>query len=510
MADVNVVSMGMIGNLQNMNASKTTAASDAGKSFEHVLNSANSSESSNPAEKDTIMYSKQQDENQVQDLTKESELPADENALTDNTVSDQSSKEMQSIEKTDDSISDAVEEVSLGIKEVVKNTLSIDEETLNRIMEMMGIVPMDLLNTEVIQQFTLEVNGGGEVMDFLTNENIMQDFLTLTDALADFEEDNHSLIVQCMEVLEQPEAFSEVILETLDNAKASTLEEPIESQLPEDSDGQADIMQNVTEGEDVVLADGQDKLSDESVTVTKVQTAAKETVVEKEVSKEGKETMSNEDVSIAGTEETQSESGTFSQSEESESAFTERKDTVAEQLVTEPGQVMQGNVSEVFEANMKAVPRMQQMIDIVNQVSEQIRTQVTPDTTSVEMQLNPENLGKVVLNVVAKNGVMTANFQVESDEAKHALESQMYTLKENLEAKNIKVEAVEVQVSDFSFGQSNQADAKSENDFGKAPKKKFRYDVEDETDAEAENVSETEAVRRQVMRDMGGSIDFTA
>ena len=165
--------------------------------------------------------------------------------------------------------------------------------------------------------------------------------------------------------------------------------------------------------------------------------------------------------------ETQSESGTFSQSEESESAFTERKDTVAEQLVTEPGQVMQGNVSEVFEANMKAVPRMQQMIDIVNQVSEQIRTQVTPDTTSVEMQLNPENLGKVVLNVVAKNGVMTATFQVESDEAKHALESQMYTLKENLEAKNIKVEAVEVQVSDFSFGQSNQADAKSENDFGK-------------------------------------------
>lgn len=150
------------------------------------------------------------------------------------------------------------------------------------------------------------------------------------------------------------------------------------------------------------------------------------------------------------------------------------------------------------------------MIDIVNQVSERIRSVVNANTTSVEVQLNPESLGKVFFSVVSKGGVMTANFQVQTEEAKNALESQIMILKDNLEAKNLKVESVEVHVSDFNFDQSNQAEKQAQEEAAKQGRRRFRYDAGEEEDSmQAEEIT-AEKVRRQVMRDNGGSIDFTA
>ena len=205
---------------------------------------------------------------------------------------------------------------------------------------------------------------------------------------------------------------------------------------------------------------------------------------------------------------------TFSVTEESaesqilQTAATEHTDI-------ERPEVMHAEAQFTVEApvNLSEAPvlgstqRMQQMVDIVNQITSQIRDVVSETTTRLEMQLHPESLGKVLLTVSSKNGVMTANFQVQSEEARRALESQMYQLRETLEEKNLKVESVDVQISDFSFDGSNQAESQMQEETGKKGRKEFDFSAEeDETAAEAE---ETE-VRRQVMRDNGGSIDFTA
>jgi flagellar hook-length control protein FliK len=106
---------------------------------------------------------------------------------------------------------------------------------------------------------------------------------------------------------------------------------------------------------------------------------------------------------------------------------------------------------------------------------------------------------------------MTASFTVQSTEAKIALESQMITLRENLEQKNLKVEAVEVSVSDFAFSQSGQADTGDSKDFqqGNGRRSRFRYD-EEESETEEDAAIQAAEVRQSVMRDMGSSIDFTA
>ena len=153
-----------------------------------------------------------------------------------------------------------------------------------------------------------------------------------------------------------------------------------------------------------------------------------------------------------------------------------------------------------------------QMVQIVEQIVEQIRMNVQSDTTSMEMQLNPESLGKVLLTITAKAGVMTANFTVQSEEARAALESQMYTLRENLEQKELKVDAVEVTVSNFDFTQAGHGDEDQKN-MDQGDGRSRRYHVEESDGEESDELTaeqEAERVRRNVMRDNGSSIDFTA
>ena len=82
-------------------------------------------------------------------------------------------------------------------------------------------------------------------------------------------------------------------------------------------------------------------------------------------------------------------------------------------------------------------------------------------------------------------------------------------MKENLEAKEIKVESVEVHVSDFSFEQSTEAEAQRQNDMQNGSQRKFRYNVADEEEDDG-IIDEKEALRKEVMRNNGSSIDYTA
>lgn len=152
------------------------------------------------------------------------------------------------------------------------------------------------------------------------------------------------------------------------------------------------------------------------------------------------------------------------------------------------------------------------MVDIVNQVIEQVKVTLGKETTTMQMQLNPENLGKVLISVTSKNGVMTANFTVQTEEAKEALQSQMYSLREAIESRSLKVDAVEVEVSDFAFSQSSQADAQQEQrDYEKNEGRRFRFNFENpgpEEDGDAVSGSISSQNTRRL--DAGTSIDFTA
>ena len=85
--------------------------------------------------------------------------------------------------------------------------------------------------------------------------------------------------------------------------------------------------------------------------------------------------------------------------------------------------------------------------NILDQITEAIKVDVSPETSEINLRLHPESLGTVSVKVSANNeGVLTAKFTAQNESVKAIIESQAIVLKETLEAKGVTVEAVEVMV----------------------------------------------------------------
>lgn len=144
--------------------------------------------------------------------------------------------------------------------------------------------------------------------------------------------------------------------------------------------------------------------------------------------------------------------------------------------------------------------------DIVRQVVEQTQLQVKQGVTSLEMQLYPEHLGKVLVQVVSNEGSITAQITAESEAAKTALESQLTLLKENLINQGIKVENVEVTIASHAFEQNMQGQADNEQSSGQNKRSRRNNNMFfDETDNES--IQETE---QNVMELKGSTVSYLA
>lgn len=141
---------------------------------------------------------------------------------------------------------------------------------------------------------------------------------------------------------------------------------------------------------------------------------------------------------------------------------------------------------------------------ITDQVINQIKVTMKNDVTSLQMQLYPEHLGKVSVQVVAKNGVLTAQIAAENETAKMALESQLALLKESFEQQGLKVESVEVMVASKGFDQNTESgsDASSEGQNSGKRGKRNLFEHLEETDAtDGEN---------DLKEALGNTVSYTA
>lgn len=165
-------------------------------------------------------------------------------------------------------------------------------------------------------------------------------------------------------------------------------------------------------------------------------------------------------------------------------------------------------LSESFEAVRRedsVAARPVTMEYIVEQVVNHVRIRVLPQTTSMELQLNPASLGRVNLNVTAQNGTATATLTVQNQVAKEALESQLTVLRENLENQGLKVDAVEVNVSEFGFKHPEDSNSNQPRQNRKSSQsRRFRFDSVEE--AEEREADATMADRR----DGSSVVDYTA
>ncbi|WP_418966696.1 flagellar hook-length control protein FliK [Butyribacter intestini] len=390
------------------------------------------------------------------------------------------------------SVENVANEITNEITNEVRDILGVDDETLANAMTALGFSALDLLDTSNLAKLVLTINGSSEFTDLLTDENMMNQLNSLIDVVENInweeltgmsKEDFATVLANSKQ---QGDIEHENLMTTVSDGETFSV-------IQEDaSDRQVNVQTDVSDN----ITDVSDNITDAKQDVT--------VVVEK-----------NQSEAEQGSAQTDSDAGKNMSEEIAEStlsdddAVSSRQTNVQNNFIQNMEQAA-ANVEQTQSARPDTV-RMQQMVDIVNQVVEKIKVSLGTESTSMEMQLNPEHLGKVLLNVSSKNGMMTAVFSVQSEEAKAALESQMFTLRENLELRELKVDAVEVNVSDFDFSRSDQAmdGGQSKADDGNGKQMKFDFG-DDSSDESAISNEEKEAVRKQVMRDNGSQIDFTA
>ena len=387
--------------------------------------------------------------------------------------------------KTSNDVSQkTVDKVSEKITNDVKDTLGIDDETLANAMTALGLSTLDLLDSNNLAKLVLYVNGSSDFTDLLTDENMMNQLSALNDAMDNINWED-------LAGMSKSDFIEGAALLASSSSDVKSFEDSITG-IAEDDNGQRQIP--VTDTKDVSV--DSESLQPANDNVSEVRP---EVSVVKEENNSTQQDSSQTEESMSGAID--------------EQILRSDDDSAGKEPVPVQNDFLQNLNQAVNDVSQTAKPesvRMQQMVDIVNQVVEKIKVSLGTDSTSMEMQLNPEHLGKVLLNVSSKNGMMTAVFSVQSEEARAALESQMFTLRENLELRELKVDAVEVNVSDFDFSHSDQAmsDEQSKADNGNGKQMKFEFG-DDSSDATVSN-EEKEAVRRQVMRDNGSQIDFTA
>lgn len=198
---------------------------------------------------------------------------------------------------------------------------------------------------------------------------------------------------------------------------------------------------------------------------------------------------------------------------------SDHTDTAAEQHAG----IFRENVTPANEQAVTArpeTPQVQSYVEIeqlMDQMEGLARTFASAEGTTVEMQLNPESLGRLVLTVTEKHGNVTAQIAATNEQVKEALQTQVAELRSTLQAQGIKVEAVEVTVRSHEFEQNldgnTSANGQMQEQSGgqhTGAQNGRRNLNRSSLDELSGLMSEEETLVAQMMRDNGGTVDFTA
>lgn len=438
-------------------------------------------------------------------------------------------------EKVFSKASDKVEEISDQIKTVVAKRLNCSEEELEEKLAELGISAIDLLNPNNLAMLVKEQDKGIDNISLLFQEDmsgIMEDMRQLGKDLMEamaFPKEKLEEVVAYVH-----EHFMKVEPQSLGQDEQAGMVNLDEVQ---NGQGQESLNQSlaVAGGEVVTMEEGELPLAemDKSIEVVDLRPKDEKAAEEQEVlpmekvSTETEEKNSavdnalEEDSSLENVNDSlrnQDTKGDAKGGEKRESESQNGKMTA--EAFTVKGHDFSLNQETISFQNMDVdmdMPLSQMPVSyadvdamqIIEQLTQQAKVIFETDATTMEMQLNPANLGKIYLNVSTKEGVVNAQITASNEAVKEALEVQIADLKNNLNQAGVKVDAIEVTVASHEFEQNleqGQRDEQREEQRAKG-RRNLRMDSLDDL---VGLMSEEEALVAQMMRDNGNSVNLSA
>lgn len=377
-----------------------------------------------------------------------------------------------------DAKSEQMEAASEAGEEIVKDVakeLGVSEEEVTRAMEELGLSIYQLFDPANLTQLVLNVSGEQDTAVLLTDEGLFAKLQDVLQAAGEISDDLAKKLdirpEEMQKVLEQLQAEHDNIVA----APQEAVEEEAEENAPKIT------IEVKVNGESVKLS--ADENGNVDKTIGTVSPKAEEATAKPENQKQGSGEMK----------------GKSEGNEHSNALFETTLQDRAQVQEAEAPQQTQGFFSE-------------QTQDIMDQIMDYMKIQLKPDMNQLEMQLHPASLGNVQIQITSRGGEVTAQFHVQNETVKEAIESQIVELKESLKDQGVKVEAVQVMVESHGFesnlwqGQGGEQNAASQN--GKRTPRRINLNELDELFEE--EASEEEILNARVMEMNGTTVDYTA
>ena len=390
-------------------------------------------------------------------------------------------------------LSKAVSEVTKALQE----SLDMTKEDLERAMELLGLSSAELLQPANITALLVEVTGVEDSLALVTDAPLYETWQALQETAG-------KLLEELADKLGvAPEEAAELLQNMTETAPQAA--EGM-GQLVTDENGDGTVLQNLA-----------DTATDESIkqsipsAETMVDGDTTEAIPENVSAPEGaSEEMDNrsegKNDQPGGRQGNTAESGN---GDSSRISGNEWNPAMGQMEATDrPFQMEQTQRTDFLHE----MSRANETEEIARQILDHMKVQVKEGVSELEMQLHPASLGNVHVLLVAKEGNITAQFTAQTEAVKAALESQMVQLREQFEEQGIKVDAVEVAVSNHQFEKQYQGDEQREfqrNDRNKVRTR--RINLEELEDEELDLLlTDEEKLQADIMKKNGSTVDFTA
>ena len=361
------------------------------------------------------------------------------------------------------------EEVAAEMVTQAAEVLGISEEEVVSLLEGLGMGTEDLLTTEGLQALVLAAAGEQDASSFMTDENLFSNFQSLQKSLNEVV--SNVAEMTGLEEADVKEIFAKLTEET------DALTETVDAEVP--------VVEEEDAEETKVQEDEPEREGD----------TESETTVGKTTGTDGAEIMLER--SMAGNDAGNRNENQFTQDA---NPFVQTQTTVQNTVET-----LQ-NVSEV-SGYMDTDTEM-----IMRQITDYMKGNVADGVSELEMQLHPESLGNLHVKLVAKEGVVTAQFLTENETVKSVLENQMVQLKDTFKEQGVTVENIEVEVQtngfEHSLGQQGGQQTTSDDRQPQRARTR-RINLNDLEIAELE-LTEEEQLAAEMMKENGNTVDYTA
>ena len=335
------------------------------------------------------------------------------------------------------------------IKEKIKKTMNVSDEDIESAMEQLGIIAEDLLDMQKLTDLVVALSGNTDSLEFLTDADsvsMLNDILEYAKSVTDNLEDVYNMDI---------DSIKEMLVSAKDDVKQSVKQ----SVVKEDA-----------QPEERPEATSQYELSNVIAQKTKVQADNDNNADDKQ------QTHMSDKASV------ENENFTGNMAQNIQNAFSEIIDEVS-------------NVNEA---------------DIVRQVVEQIKVTTGQQLSSIEIMLNPENLGKVHIAVTARQGVITAQLTAQNEQVKAALENQMTALKEHFNNQGVKVESVEITVQSHGFESQQNLEGNNSEQAGQEKKTHRKLDLSSLEELEESDMTDEEIRAKDAIVNGDSSVEYSA